>query len=329
MPQGIIKNKTSENSNSKTSDFIIAFGSCNMQNLPQPLWAPIIESNSDVFIWGGDNVYADTEDMDKLENDYKIQKAVPGYRQLLASTDVLGTWDDHDYGQNDGGTHWKFKKESQQKFLNFLDVSSNDPRREREGVYHSKVYSTKQGSVKVIILDTRYFRSDLKMSETPGKRYDPDLEGTILGKVQWAWLEKELNESKADFNILVSSIQILAAEHGFETWGNFPLEVKKLQDLLVSSPAKNVVIISGDRHISEFSRQEVEGLNYPLVDFTSSGLTHTYSGFTGEPNQHRTGKVISDLSFGLLLIDFSNKSITMQMRGKENVLQQEYVENYK
>ncbi len=326
---GIVNDKTSIDTQSKSSDFIIAFGSCNRQNLPQPLWEPIIENNPDVFIWGGDNVYADTEDMEKLENDYKIQKSNAGYQKLLASTEVIATWDDHDYGQNDGGTNWEFKKESQQKFLDFLEVPVNDPRREREGVYHSKLYTTPQGSVKVIVLDTRYFRSDLTMSEVPGKRYEPDFTGTILGEKQWKWLEKELKDSRANFNILVSSIQILAAEHGFETWGNFPLEVEKLEGVIQSSGAQNVVILTGDRHISEFSRKNVEGLKYELVDFTSSGLTHTYTGFTGEPNQFRTGEVVSDLSFGLLFIDFGNKSIRMQMRGKENVLQQEHVEKYK
>lgn len=325
----IINEKTSVDTQSKSSDFIIAFGSCNRQDLPQPLWGSIVDNNPDLFIWGGDNVYADTADMQKLENDYNIQKANAGYQKLLASTEILATWDDHDYGQNDGGTNWEFKNESQQKFLDFLDVPVNDPRREREGVYHSKLYTTPKGSVNVIVLDTRYFRSDLTMSKTPGKRYEPDPEGTILGEAQWAWLEKELKNSSADFNILVSSIQILAAEHGFETWGNFPLEVVKLEDLIVSSGAQNVVILTGDRHISEFSRKNVEGLKYELVDFTSSGLTHTYTGFTGEPNQYRTGEVVSDLSFGLLFIDFNTRSIRMQMRGEENILQQEHVENFK
>lgn len=323
------KNAQTENAHAKVADFIIAFGSCNRQNLPQPLWDPILQNRPDVFIWGGDNVYADTDDMEKLENDYSIQKNQPEYKRLLESTNVLATWDDHDYGLNDGGKDWEHKEESQQKFLDFIDVPETDPRRDREGVYHSEIYNTTQGSVKVIVLDTRYFRSDLIKSETPGKRYDPNPDGTILGEKQWLWLEKELSESKANFNILVSSIQILAAEHGFETWGNFPSEVEKLQELLLSTRAKNVLILSGDRHISEFSRQQVEGLKYPLVDFTSSGLTHTYSSFTGEPNQFRTGEVISDLSFGVLLIDFENNTVTMQMRGRDNIVQQEFVENYK
>ena len=34
-------------------------------------------------------------------------------------------------------------------------------------------------------------------------------------------------DSKADFHIIMSSIQVWSNEHGFETWGNFPHEVDK------------------------------------------------------------------------------------------------------
>ena len=193
----------------ESADFTIAFGSCNKQNLPQPLWGPIIANNPDVFIWGGDNIYADTPDMDKMEQDYNIQKSNPGYQKLLSTTSFLATWDDHDYGKNDAGTEWEYKEESQDKFLDFLDVPQNDERRRREGVYHSKLFKLKEGSVKVILLDTRYFRSKLIKSNKKGKRYDANTEGTILGEEQWKWLESELKNSKADFNLIVSSIQVL------------------------------------------------------------------------------------------------------------------------
>jgi alkaline phosphatase D len=312
----------------QSADFTIAFGSCNKQNLPQPLWGPIMTNKPDVFIWGGDNIYADTADMNKMEQDYNIQKSNPGYQKLISSTPVMATWDDHDYGKNDAGTEWEYKEESQQKFLDFLEVPQNNERRQRKGVYHSKIFNLENGSINVILLDTRYFRSNLIMSEEPGKRYDANMEGTVLGKEQWKWLKRELTNSKADFNLIMSSIQFLSAEHGFETWGNFPKEVEKLKALIISSKAENVVLLSGDRHISEFSKVEIPSLKYPLIDFTSSGLTHTYTSFSGEPNQYRVGEVVSDLSFGLLFFDFSKKKLTMQMRGQDNKLQKQLIQLY-
>jgi len=203
-------------------------------------------------------------------------------------------------------------------------VPENSFRRSREGVYHSEIFETQKGSVKVIILDTRYFRDQLKESDDPNKRYKPST-GTVLGKEQWRWLEEELKNSNASFNVILSSIQILSAEHGFETWGNFPSEVEKLKELIVSSEANNVILLSGDRHISEFSKTEVKGLNYPLVDFTSSGLTHTYENFDGEPNKYRVGEVIKDKSFGLLRFNFDKNEVLLEMRGVNNKLQQNYL----
>jgi len=306
------------------ADFTIAFGSCNREDAPQILWNSILKNNPDVFLWGGDNIYADTDNAEKMKSEYLQQKNNPGYQKLLNEVTVLGTWDDHDYGLNDGGKEWSFKEESQQLFLDFMEVAENSPRRNREGVYHSEVFDTPEGSIKVILLDTRYFRDALLKSEDPNKRYEPS-SGTILGDAQWHWLAGELENSEADFNIIMSSIQILSAEHGFEKWANFPSEVEKLKDLLVSSEAKNVILLSGDRHISEFSATKVDGLNYPLVDFTSSGLTHTYEEFSGEPNKYRVGEVVKDKSFGLLKFDFDKNEVQLEMRGVKNKLQQDYL----
>ena len=89
-----------------------------------------------------------------------------------------------------------------------------------------------------------------------------------------------------------------------------------------------MLLLSGDRHISEFSKLEMEGLGYPLWDFTSSGLTHSYSSFKEEPNKLRVGDVVSSLSYGLIHFDFSTGEVTMQMRGESDVLIQEFSQSY-
>lgn len=314
----------------KDEEFIISFGSCNKQYVENILWQEISKNNPKVWIWGGDNVYSDTDSMPKLRADYEMQWNQKGYKEFANSVDVLATWDDHDYGLNDGGVEFDKKKESQQEYLDFLKVSKDDARRTQEGIYHSKTYTTNQGSIKVIVLDTRYFRTGLTEATEENKRYQPNEygKGTVLGDAQWKWFTNELNNSKADFNLIVSSIQLLSYKHGYESWGTFPHEVDKMKNVIKNSNAKGVLVLSGDRHISEFSSTEVEGMKDPLIDFTSSGLTHSYSGFTGEENPDRIGKVVSELSFGILKFDFKSKKITMQMRGKDNVLQQEITQSY-
>lgn len=320
----------SNNENLAKADFTIAFGSCNKQTKTNALWDEILMQHPNVWIWGGDIVYADTDNMEKLEANYKKQLQQNGYTDIIKMAKILGTWDDHDYGKNDAGKEFTKKKESQQLLLDFLGVPKDDARRVREGVYHSEVFETEKGNVKVILLDTRYFRTALKRSKKNKKRYEPNAygKGTLLGELQWYWLENDLKQSNADFNIIVSSIQVLSGEHGFETWANFPHEVDKLKQLIASTNAKGVILISGDRHISEFSKIKVPNVAYPLIDFTSSGLTHSYTNFKGEPNKNRVGKVVSDISFGVIKINFETRNVTFQMRGTNNTIQQTLKQKY-
>ncbi|WP_405381645.1 alkaline phosphatase D family protein [Maribacter sp. LLG6340-A2] len=311
--------KNGMSSSENDVDFTLAFGSCNRTDLPNLLWDDVINTKPNIWIWGGDNIYADTDDMMLLRKMYKEQKAVEGYSKLMDITEITGTWDDHDYGLNDGGVEFASKQESQQEFWNFMDIPAQSPLRKQEGVYRSKDFILTNGTIKIIILDTRYFRTPLTPDHDTDKRIKPNDYGTgsILGKKQWTWLENELANSKADFNIIVSSIQFLSNEHGFETWGNFPHEVDKLEEIIVNTKAKGVVILSGDRHISEFSRKSLIGVSYPLIDFTSSGLTHAYKGFNGESNPFRVGKVIFTESFGLLKFNMKTKKIDFQIVGDD------------
>ena len=305
------------------TNFTIAFGSCNNQVLDNILWKEIEKNNPDIWIWGGDIIYTDTEDMSFMEKNYIKQKKDSSYSNFAKKVEILATWDDHDYGLNDGGTEYPKKKEAQQLFLDFLDVAKNDARRKQEGIYYSKDYKINSAhSIKIILLDTRYFRTALTLDTITQKRYQPNNygEGSMLGEKQWDWLKNQLQNSTASYNIIVSSIQFLSSEHGFESWGNMPHEVAKLENLIKTSKAKNTIILSGDRHISEISQKEIEGLTYPLIDFTSSGLTHSYTSYKGESNKYRVSDVVSKKSFGILNFDFITETVTMEIRGENNIV---------
>jgi len=319
-----------QSTKTKKNEITIAFGSCNNQTLENKLWKEIEKHHPLVWIWGGDVIYSDTDDMQFLEHNYMVQKNNPEYQKLIKNVDVLATWDDHDYGLNDGGLEYSKKEESQQLFLDFIDVPKKDIRRKQEGIYYSKDFTLEENSVKILVLDTRYFRTALTADTLTTKRYTPNKKtnGTMLGKKQWDWLENELTNSKCNFNIVVSSIQFLSSEHGFETWGNMPNEVDKFEKLVESSKAKNVIILSGDRHISEISKKEILGLSYPLIDFTSSGMTHSYSDFKNEPNKYRIGKVVSNKSFGILKINFELNTAEMELRGEKNTLLTSFIQKY-
>lgn len=312
------------------ADFTIAFGSCNNQFMENHLWSAIKDNDPNVFIWGGDVIYSDTFDPKVLEKNYQKQLQNATYVNFSESVDILGTWDDHDYGDNDAGAEYPLKDVSQKLFLDFLKTGADDPIWLQKGIYDSKLYTVNGHVIKIILLDTRYFRSSLTRAEGGKKRYTPNVygEGTILGETQWGWLRNELEKSKADFNIIMSSIQVLSSEHGFETWGNMPHEVDQLLQLISDSKAKNVILLSGDRHIAEISSKKTEALSYPLIDFTSSGMTHSYSAFKGEPNQYRISRVVAEKNFGLLKIDFSANQVLMEIKGEKNVTFDKYLQVY-
>ena len=314
----------------KNPNFVIAFGSCDNQNIENKMWTGILKNKPDVFIWGGDVIYNDTEDMKRKKKIYQKQKNDPVYLDFIKKTEVIGTWDDHDYGENDGGADYKMRAVSQQLFLDFLDVPKDDIRRKRPGVYFAKDYRVNDHSIRIIVLDTRYFRSPLTRDHKTRKRYKPNPygEGTMLGEAQWKWLEQQLKESNADFNIIVSSIQFLSGEHGFETWANMPHEVDRLNRLITESQAKGVIILSGDRHIAEISAEHLNGLTYPVIDITSSGLTHSYSAYSGEPNRYRISNVVPEKNFGILKFRFRPKEVTFEIRGENNRLFESYTQKY-
>ena len=50
----------------------IAFGSCANQAKPQPIWDAVVSIKPEHFIFLGDNIYADTENIDVMKAKYAL-----------------------------------------------------------------------------------------------------------------------------------------------------------------------------------------------------------------------------------------------------------------
>jgi alkaline phosphatase D len=301
----------------------IAFGSCANQNVPQPIWDDIIAAKPDLFLFVGDNIYADTEDMSVMSAKYVQLAAQSGYARLRAMCPVLATWDDHDYGVNDGDARYPKKAEAQKIMLDFFGVPKDAPQRRREGVYQAAIYGPPQRRVQVILLDTRYFKSvptrDTRAVEEKKRAnvvgwYVPntDPSTTMLGAEQWRWLERQLREP-AEVRLIVSSMQVIADAKGMESWGNFPHERQRLYELIRTTGAQGVCFLSGDVHFSEISRSD-EGA-YPLFDFTSSGLTNSSENWAGAVNPQRVSdRAYAKPTFGMVAIDWAQSPVAITFR---------------
>ena len=313
--------QTSSDVVSDTSVTKIAFGSCrDSRDKDQSMLEVVLKYKPDVFIFLGDNIYGDTADMELLKKKYAVLGNEPGFQKVRAQTKVLATWDDHDYGINDGGNSYSMRQESQQVFLDFFDEPKDSVRRTRPGIYTSYSFGSKGKTVQIILLDTRYFRDVLpifKGKKKPGTvgwyEQTTDTSKTLLGAEQWLWLEKQL-QVKADVRILASSIQMLSYEKGMENWGQTPHEQKRLFSLLEKYQANKTVAISGDVHFAELSKVMIG--DYPLYDLTSSGLTHTSKGWSQAKNSFRVGKSHWEINAGLIEIDLKKSSLTLNIINK-------------
>jgi len=304
----------------------IAFGSCADQTRPQPIWDAILAYRPDLFIFAGDNVYGDFKDPDAapLKLAYALTANIEGYTRLRTSVPHFAIWDDHDYGSNDGGSEFVHKAIAKEIFLEHWKASPDDIRRTREGVYDSHIIGPPGQRVQIVLLDTRWFRSPLKRTDqrgAPGKeRYLPDANPnkTMLGTAQWAWLADELRKP-ADLRLLVSSVQVLVEGHGWERWGNLPLERQKLFDTIREANAKGVIFVTGDRHIGALYHELVPGL-YPLYEITSSGINKVFRN-AKEAGPNRLGDLLAAENFGTVEIDWPQRRVALALRGMSGAVE--------
>lgn len=301
----------------------VAFGSCASQELPQPIWNAIGAARPELFILLGDNIYGDTEDMDIMRAKYAKLAAMPGFKALREQCRLLATWDDHDLGVNDGGSEYPKKVESQQVFLDFFGDPPQSPRRRRLGVYDAHVFGPPGQRVQVILLDTRYFRTPLKARAVLTRGQSPyeaslDPAATMLGNDQWRWLAEQL-KVPAEIRLIGSSVQVVAEDHGWEKWMNFPRERERLFELIRQAGAEGVIFLSGDRHLGELSMMDT-GIGYPIYDLTSSGLNQGSKIWQPlETNRHRVATMSWGDNFGFITIDWkpTDPKISLQIRDVE------------
>ncbi len=289
----------------------IVFGSC-LDTHDHPMLDRTLTLPRDLFIFMGDNIYADKGGIPMMQEKYALLKNSRFFQGLKAKP-ILATWDDHDFGENDGGGSYPHKKEAQVEFWNWLDEPAGSSRRQQEGVYQAQTFGPAGKRVQVVMLDTRYFRSALK--KVPKDKAllggtcvaTDDTTSTMLGAAQWRWLEQVLQQP-AELRLIVSSIQFAPEVHGGECWANMPHEQQRMLKLLQGQTA---VILSGDRHWCEFSKNGV-------FDFTTSSMTQKHPRGTPTPNKNRCVPPTYHLpNVGHLKIDWAGATIIAKVLGED------------
>ncbi len=300
----------------------IALGSCFEPSMDSNIFNEIAQRDPDAFIFLGDNVYAEDESDDpnltSLRKAYADLAAVESFKALRQSTPLMVVWDDHDYGKDDAGGDFKYREFSESLYEYVWNITATDERAKRDGVYFEETVGPIGKRVQFITLDTRSFRTPLTPHPDPSiGRYteSQDPNQNVLGETQWQWFEDQLRKP-ADVRIIVSTIQLIADGHHWEAWRVMPAERERFFQLLESTRANGVVIVSGDRHSAAiYKLPDFEP--YPLVEMTTSSLNIPLTSFVknpvDEPGPHRRINPYYETNYGLIDIDWDAGQLSMKL----------------
>ncbi len=291
----------------------VAIVSCMKDDLKDTaaIWQQLQTESADFFLMIGDNAYADIglpgvftkmsaqrlwdrhmETRNKLSV-FRWQKLVP----------VFATWDDHDFGQNNGGRDFELKIESQKVFTSFfpMGLTSADF---SAGPGVARQWSL--GSQNFILLDNRSFRSTSTDKNPPSH----------FGKEQTQWMLKRIK--KNSLNWLVSGDQFFGGYHPFESFeGQHP---KKFTQFLGSLRSKKTptLFVSGDRHMSEIMTISKKELGQNSYEITSSPIhSSIYPGASSKhKNPRRLAAIDGQWNYVIVDVEKNKKQFVLDTKAK-------------
>ena len=235
-----------------------AFASC-ANSTSEPVWQRIVELNVDQMFLCGDTPYIDTSDLATIRTKHRAFLETPFMASLIRRTPTVGTWDDHDFGLNNGnGLSFASGKPNTRK--GFVEYRAHEQfGTGPEGVYHK----VNLGQMEVFLLDPRWF------SQTAASPVDPS-QKTCFGAAQWQWIKDSLKASKAPFKVLAFG-QIWQDKKNSETDDMFTYwyERDALFDFIRDEGIPGVVLLGGDIHVSRHLIHP-QRVGYDLHDFITS-----------------------------------------------------------
>jgi alkaline phosphatase D len=220
---------------------------------------------------------------------YTHSRSLPELQPILGNMHHYATWDDHDFGPNDGDRSFINKDISTEVFKNFWANPTYGVPTGNKGICTKFAW----GDIEFYLLDDRYFKS-------PQDR--EDIEKKLLGDEQIEWLADALSESKAAFKFIVCGVQVLNTAAMYENYATCPEERQKLIKRIRDSKARGVIFLTGDRHHTSLSAFQESNEVYPLYDLTCSSLTSgVYGPIPEEKNTNLVaGTVLVEQNFALM-----------------------------
>lgn len=212
------------------------------------------ETGANFMVWLGDNWYfrePDYSSVSGLWHRVQHDRSAPEIQKLLGVMHHYATWDDHDYGPNDGNWSFEFKDETLAIFKAYWGNPSYGER-DNPGTY-TKWY---WGDAAFILLDDYTYRDDTHLNQD-----------AVVSKVQWGrrqleWLKQSLlfaqSQGHYTFKFVGNGTQILQTEARGSSHEAYRREREELLRFIDENKITGVVFLTGDVHHSGIYRRRVD-----------------------------------------------------------------------
>ncbi len=176
---------------------------------------------------------------------------------ILRRFAVVHTWDDHDYGKNDGDKTYIWKTISLDVMKEYFPLYDTAP----NGIWQRFRFA-----------QAEFFLLDLRSQRDPNLQPDgPDksiLDGDDIGPTgQKAWLKDGLLHSTARWKFIVSSSVFNPTLRKQDSWSDYQYEQEELLAFIAANHIEDVIILSGDAHFGALD----SGQNAKLPEMISPG----------------------------------------------------------
>lgn len=275
------------------------------------IYKSIAHQHPDYMLWLGDNIYLRNGEWESKEGvcyRYTHTRSLPQIQPLLQNAHNISTWDDHDYGMNNGNSLSKSKDFALQGFQLFWANPQTHPNDET-GIYYNYTIA----DAEFFMTDDRYFRSPDTDEDNENKHF--------LGTKQLNWLLDGLEKSQANFKLVAIGTQFLnpnlePRKEGF--WKSYQTEAKYILSEIKRRKINGVIFLTGDVHYTMLSKLSSPDF-YPIYDLTVSALTSIQNPFWGTKNPLKVkGTFLWEHNYAILKFQgkADNRSLKIQIRNK-------------
>lgn len=247
------------------------------EKIIDPMWNQLKGQSPDFIILNGDSVYVDTSEFVERKKATELdiwQRYIDAFRRMplyhwRELIPVFSTWDDHDFGTNDGDREFQSKDSAAILFRAIFG-----------GKELSNTWVHGPGGVSSMfsICGQRFYLMDDRSFRQPNKAPGESEQFGHWGQAQHQWLIESIASDSSPAWIINGNQcfngQSLEFKEAFEA--NHPREFVALIEQLATLRAP-VVFASGDVHLSEIMQIPKVRMGYETYEITSSCM-HSFLG---------------------------------------------------